>query len=144
MLWTKLILVCVTAAALALPAAAQNAPPHGRAAMARRPGDRAYLGVGVIELTDERVKALNLGDDRGVEVKRVEENSPAAKAGLKENDVILEVNGKPVENIEQFIRSIAEGQPGAKVDLTIWRNGARQTLSATLDSRPSNPFFGFN
>jgi serine protease Do len=143
MLWKKTILVCA-AAAMALPGFPQTTVPRGRSAVSRRLGERAYLGVGVIELTDDRVKALNLNDDRGVEVKRVEENSPAAKAGLKENDVILEVNGKSVENIEHFIRSVAEGQPGSKIDLTIWRNGARQTLSAMLESRPYNPFFGFN
>jgi len=146
MQWKKSILVCSAAAALGLTPVifAQNTAPRGRSATAHRPGEQAWLGVGVIDLTDDQVKALNLKDDRGVQVKRVEENSPAAKAGLKENDVILEVNGKPVENIEQFIRSVAEGQPGTKVDLTIWRNGARQTLSATLDSRPYNPFFVFN
>ena len=145
-MWKKSILVCAAAAmiALPLPGLAQSTAPRGRSASAHRPGEQAYLGVGVIQLTDDQVKALNLKDDRGVQVKRVEENSPAAKAGLKENDVVIEVNGKPVENIEQFIRSVAEGQPGAKVDLTIWRNGARQTLSATLDSRPYNPFFVFN
>jgi serine protease Do len=144
MQWKKSILVCLAAAAMALPGFAQTTAPRGRSAKAHRPGEQAWLGVGVIDLTDDQVKALNLKDDRGVQVKRVEENSPAAKAGLKENDVILEVNGKAVENIDQFIRSIAEGQPGTKVDLTIWRGGARQTLSATLDSRPYNPFFVFN
>jgi serine protease Do len=144
MLWKKSILLCVATAAMALPALAQTTVPRGRSAASRRPVERAYLGVGVIDLTDDRVKALNLKDDRGVEVKRVEENSPAARAGLKENDVILEVNGKAVENIDQFVHSIADGHPGSKVDLTIWRNGARQTLSATLDSRPYNPFFGFD
>ena len=67
-----------------------------------------YLGVGVEELTDDRVKALSLRDKQGVEVKRVDESSPAAKAGLKENDVILEVNGKGVEGIEQFQIAIGE------------------------------------
>jgi serine protease Do len=148
MLWKKSILVYIVAA-MALPGFtpvlfAQNTAPRGRPASAHRPGEQAWLGVGVIELTDDQVKALNLKDDHGVQVKRVEENSPAAKAGLKENDVILEVNGKAVENIDQFIRSIAEEQPGTKVDLTVWRSGARQTLSATLDARPFNPFFGFN
>lgn len=146
MSWKKSILAFAAAAAIALPGLAQTTVPRGRSssATARRPGERAYLGVGVIALTDERVKALNLKDDRGVEVKRVEENSPAAKAGLKENDVILEVNGKAVEDVDQFIRSIGEGQPGSKIDLTVWRSGARQNVSATLDSRPFNPFFGFN
>jgi serine protease Do len=89
---------------------------------------RAYLGVGVVELTD----------DRGLEVKLVDQNSPAAKAGLKENDVILEVNGKGVEGNEQFSRLIGETSPGTKVSLTIRRNGAKQTVSATLGFYPFN------
>jgi serine protease Do len=113
-----------------------------RSAIFRGAANRGYLGVGVVELTDDRVKALNLKDNHGVEVKRVDESSPAAKTGLKENDVILEVNGKGVEGIEQFQMAIGETSPGTKVNLTIWRNGARQTVSATLDSRPN--FFAFN
>jgi len=103
---------------------------------------RGYLGVGFVELTDDRVKALKLKDNQGLEVKRIDENSPAAKAGLRENDVILEVNGKGVEGNEQFRNLIGEMPPGSKVSLTVWRNGAKQTVSATLDSRPVN-FFVF-
>lgn len=99
---------------------------------------RGYLGVGVLELTDDRVKTLHLKDDHGVEVNRIDENSPAAKAGIKPNDVILEVNSKPVEDIQQFQISIGETAPGTKVSLTLWRNGARQNVSATLDPRPPN------
>src|SRR5580658_5839491 len=95
----------------------------------QRIGSRGYLGVGVIELTDDRVKALKLKDDQGLEVKRVDENSPAAKAGLKENDVILEVNGKSVEGNAQFRNLIGETPPGTKISLTIWRNGAKLTVS---------------
>ena len=105
--------------------------------------ERGYLGVGVIELTDDRVKALGLKNDNGVEVKRVEENSPAARAGLRVNDVILEVNGKPLTEMEQFLHAIAETSGGTKVTLTIWRSGARKTIAATLDSRQENPFFPF-
>lgn len=101
-----------------------------------------YLGVGVIDLTDDRVKALNLKDDRGVEVKRVTEGSPAAKAGMKEGDVVLDVNGRTVEDVAQFIHSIADSAPGTRVALGIWRNGARQSLSATLEERPANQAFG--
>jgi len=101
---------------------------------------RGYLGVGVVELTEDRVKALKLKEDQGLEVKLVDQNSPAAKAGLRENDVILEVNGKSVEDNAQFQNMIGETSPGTKVSLTIWRNGAKQTLSATLDSRPDGFF----
>jgi serine protease Do len=115
-----------------------SAPQHAHSATLQRIATRGYLGVGVVELTDERVKALRLKDDQGVEVKRVDQNSPAAKAGLKENDVILEVNGKGVEGNEQFRDLIGDVAPGTKVSLTIWRNDAKQTVSATLDSRPVN------
>jgi serine protease Do len=101
---------------------------------------RGYLGVGVEELTDDRAKALKLKDNQGLEVKRIDQNSPAAKAGLKENDVILEVNGKGVEGNAQFRNLIGETPPGTKISLTIWRNGAKLTVSATLDSRPVNLF----
>jgi serine protease Do len=104
----------------------------------RPAGRRGYLGVGVMELTDERVKALNLKDDQGLEVRRVNPDSPAAKAGLKESDVILELNGKPVDDIQQFIRTVSETEPGSKVNLTIWRNGARQNVTATIEARPEN------
>lgn len=119
-----------------------SAQQSARSATLRAAASRGYLGVGVVELTDDRVKALNLKDMQGVEVKRIDESSPAAKAGLKENDIILEVNGKGVDGIEQFQRSIGETSPGTKVDITIWRNGSRQTVSATLDSRPN--FFALN
>lgn len=119
-----------------------SAPQTPRSATLRRAVSRGYLGVGVVDLTDERVKALKLNDDSGVEVKRVDENSPAAKAGIKENDVILELNGKVIEDIEQFQTTVGETQPGTKVSLTVWRDGAKQTLSTRLVSRPES-FFDF-
>jgi serine protease Do len=102
---------------------------------------RGYLGVGVAELTPERVKALNLNDGAGVEVKRVEEHSAAGRAGIKENDIITEVNGRPVEDLDQFLHAIGALAPGTKVTLTIWRNGSKQTVTAALDPRPEAPQF---
>jgi serine protease Do len=122
---------------MAVPGLAQTS---AHSATLRGIENRGYLGVGVEELTDDRVKALNLKDDQGLEVKHIDENSPAAKAGLRENDVLLEVNAKGIEGIEQFQTLIGEMSPGTKVNLTIWRNGAKQTLSATLDARRVNLF----
>jgi serine protease Do len=111
---------------------------HSATARGGEVGRSGYLGVGVLELTDDRVKALHLKDSHGVEVDWIDETGPAAKAGLKLNDVILEVSGKPIQNSQQFGISIAETAPGTKVSLTFWRNGARQTAQTTLDSRPGN------
>jgi len=96
---------------------------------------QGYLGVGAVDLTDERAKALNLKDRQGVEITAVRPNTPAAKAGIKENDVILEVNGKAVENNLLFQTLIGATPPGTKISLTVWRNGAKQTLTTTLDAR---------
>jgi serine protease Do len=130
------------AAAAAIPAVFAQSTTQQRVQSTTLRGivSRGYLGVGVVELTDDRVKTLKLKDNQGLEVKLVDQNSPAAKAGLKENDVILEVNGKSVEGNAQFQNLIGEMPPGTKVSLTIWRNGAKQTVSATLDSRPVNFF----
>jgi len=135
--------VCLAAGLMAATGFAQTRVPQApRSTTLRGIANRGYLGVGVVDLTDERAKALKLSDDRGVEVKRVDPDSPASKAGLKENDVILEVNGKTVENIDQFTGTIGDMQPGTKVNLTIWRDGAKQTLTAMLMARPFN-FFAF-
>lgn len=136
-------LVCLAAGLMTVTAFAQTTVPQTpRSTVLRRFANRGYLGVGVLDLTEDRVKALKLTDDRGVEVKRVDPNSPASKAGFRENDVILEVNGKAVENIDQFQNTIGDTQPGTKITLTIWRDGAKQTLSATLMARPGFFVFG--
>ena len=115
-------------------------PQRSHSATLHAAGSLGYLGVGVLDLTDDRVKVLKLKDNSGVDVKRVDEDSPASKAGLKIDDVVLEVNGKPVSDHVQFQATIGELQPGTKVKLTIWRDGAKQTVAATLAARPDTAF----
>ena len=109
---------------------------RARSTNLRQPFNQGYLGVGVQALTDERVKALKLPNDHGLEVTLVDQTSPAARAGVRPNDVILELNGKAIDGDDQFRAMIAEAGPGAKIGLTISRNGAKQTLTATLETRP--------
>ncbi len=108
-------------------------PPRVRTISIRHGG--SFLGVGVEEINGERAHALNLKEEHGVEIRNVEEGSPAAKAGLKEHDVVLEFNGQRVEGAEQFIRLVGETPVGRKVNLLIWRNGASQTLASTIEAR---------
>src|SRR3984957_6530723 len=96
-----------------------------------------YLGVNLAEIDTNRAKELKLKEDYGVEISRVEENSPAEKAGVKPGDVVLEYNGQRVEGMEQFGRMVRETPPGREVKLTISRDGATQTLIAVLGSRKS-------
>ena len=130
------------AAALAVPGAFGQAPTpppapappsHARTATAFfAQKETSWLGIGVVDITSERAKALKLKDEHGAEVTQVDEDSPAAKAGIKESDVVLEYNGQRVEGQEQLGRLVRETPPGRQVKIGVWRNGAAQTLTATL------------
>src|SRR5258708_12036574 len=92
----------------------------------------SWLGVERQEGRAENAKELKVAAGRGVVVAGVTKDSPAAKAGLKEKDVITEVNGQRVEGAAQFRRMIHEIPAGRAAQLTVWRDGHAQTLSATL------------
>ena len=98
----------------------------------------SWLGVETREVTADNVKELKLPAERGVVVGRIAPDSPAAKAGLKENDVITEVDGQRVEGSAQFRRMIREIPAGRMVQLTVWRDARSQTLSATLGQAEEN------
>jgi serine protease Do len=135
---TKLVISTISLAGLLVSASsAQTAAPRARTAsrhvVVQRGG--SYLGIGVVEIDSDRAKALHLKEERGIEVRCVDEDSPAAKAGLKEGDVVLEYNGQRVEGGEQFMRLVRETPPGRTATLLIWRNGATQTVAATVGQR---------
>lgn len=95
----------------------------------------SFLGVNVREIDSERAKELKLREEAGVEITRVEEDSPAAKAGLKVGDAILAYNGQKVEGIEQFSRFVRETPAGREVKLQISRDGNSQNIPAKLGTR---------
>jgi serine protease Do len=100
----------------------------------------SFLGVGVTDIDGERAKALKLKEEHGAEVTSVDVDSPAAKAGVKVGDVVLEYNGQRVEGSEQLVRFVRETPVGRQVKLLISRNGATQTLMATTASKAANNF----
>src|SRR5436309_8303567 len=92
----------------------------------------SWLGVETHEVTADKAKALKLSAERGVVLGKIVPDSPAAKAGLKENDVVTEINGQRVEGAAQFRRMIHEIPAGRSIQLSVWRDGRTQTISATL------------
>ncbi len=92
----------------------------------------SWLGVETHEVTADKAKELKLSAERGVVLGKIVPESPAAKAGLKENDVVTEINGQRVEGAAQFRRMIHEIPAGRSIQLTVWRDGRAQTISATL------------
>jgi serine protease Do len=93
---------------------------------------RSYLGVDIRDVTTDRMSALKLKEERGVEITMVDGDAPAAKAGLREHDVILEFNGTAVESEEQLRRLIREVAPGRTVTLGISRDGNAMKISVQL------------
>ena len=98
------------------------------------PDETGWLGVTPEDISGDRAKELKLSAARGIYVSEVEEDSPAAKAGLKSGDVITEFNGQHVEGVTQFRRLVRETPPGHSVAIVVTRDGKSQTLNATLTS----------
>jgi serine protease Do len=88
----------------------------------------SFLGIGLADLDVERAKELNLDPERGgVEITRVQINSPAGKIGLRAGDVLLTYNGETVLGGLQLTRLVNETPPGRKVSLQYWRDAKMQT-----------------
>jgi serine protease Do len=97
-----------------------------------------WLGVGVSEVSADKVKSLKLPEERGALLGKIVPDSPAAKAGLKENDVVLEINGQRIEGTEQFRRMIHEIPAGRMASLTVWRDGRSQSIKVTMGKPDSS------
>src|SRR5579859_1437831 len=95
-------------------------------------GTTSYLGVDISDVTTERLSALKLKEEKGVEVTMVDQDAPAGKAGLKEHDVILTMNGTSIESGAQLRRMIHETPPGRVVALGISRDGSPMTMKVQL------------
>jgi membrane-associated protease RseP (regulator of RpoE activity) len=107
-------------------------PPARRLVMSLDGDGGSWLGVETQEVSSEKAKTLKLSSERGALIGKVLPDSPAAKAGLKENDVVTEINGQRVEGTAQFRRMIREIPGGRSVQLSVWREGKQQTIAATL------------
>jgi C-terminal processing protease CtpA/Prc len=92
----------------------------------------SWLGVELHEVTSDTAKDLKLPAERGVVLGSIVPDSPAAKAGLKENDVVTEINGQRIEGAAQFRRMIREIPAGRTAQITVWRDGRAQTVTVTL------------
>ncbi len=110
-------------------------PKPPRAPRAPRARGTSYLGVDIRDVTPEQVSALKLKNDNGVEITMVDQDAPAGKAGLKEHDVIVSVNGTNVANEEQLRKIIRDTSPGKTLALGISRNGQPMTVNVTLAER---------
>lgn len=94
-----------------------------------------FLGVYGEDINNENMGRYRLNQARGVGVTQVMQNSPAEKAGLRKDDVILRLDGENVTSVRKLNRLVSEIAPDHSVRITISRNGAEQELSATIGRR---------
>ncbi|HQT00339.1 MAG: protease Do [Hydrogenophilales bacterium 16-64-46] len=98
---------------------------------------RGWLGVVIQEVTADLAESFGLDRPRGALVAQVQADSPAAKAGLQPADVILEFNGKPVENSGDLPRMVGMAKPGTQTPATVWRKGKSMQLNVVLGELPT-------
>jgi len=97
---------------------------------------RGYLGVQIDNLEPGMGEFFGTKDDRGAVITRVFEDAAAAKAGIKADDIVVELQGEPIATANELMNRIAMHKPGSKVEVVVLRDGKRKTLSITLDKRP--------
>jgi serine protease Do len=93
---------------------------------------RGWLGVSMQPLTPSLAKAAGLKTEKGVIVNSIVENSPAAKAGVQQGDVITQFGGKAIEDTRDLAMAVANTKSGATAKMTVIRNGATMPLNVTI------------
>jgi S1-C subfamily serine protease len=96
----------------------------------------AYLGVASTAITPEIQQQLGLSTSKGVALQQVAANSPAAKAGLKSGDVIVDIDGQAITSPEDLLAVIRKHKPGDQITVTYIRDGRKATAAVTLADRP--------
>lgn len=97
---------------------------------------RGFLGVNIQAITPDLATEFKLPDQSGALVSGVFPDTPAAKAGIKEGDVIVEFNGKKVADNRQLRLMVAQTLPGTRVDLKFIRDGRQRTVKLQVDELP--------
>jgi serine protease Do len=99
--------------------------------------NRGRIGVAIQGVNKDLAESFGLDKPRGALVSNVEPGSPADKAGLKSGDVVLAVDGKPVDQSVDLSRMVGETKPGTALTLQVWRKRATQDLRVTVGETPA-------
>mgnify|MGYP001582583369 FL=1 len=100
--------------------------------------DRAYLGVGTVDVTPSIARNFDLPVDAGIAVTVVGRGTPAEDAGLRQNDVIVKIDGQGVANNGSLLAILAKRRGGDIVPVEFYRGSERRTIDVKLDSRPGD------
>jgi serine protease Do len=99
---------------------------------------RGWLGVQIQDFTPELASSVGMKDQKGAMVASVVDGSPAARAGFEQGDVVVALNGTEVTDSKVLTRQVASIHAGDKATFTVLRNGARHTITATIEKRDAD------
>ena len=103
---------------------------------------RGYLGVMIQDLDENKAKVLGLENNKGAFISMIVEDGPADNGGLREKDVIISLNSKPIESSNQLRNDVSSLRPGETAVFSIIRNELLQSISVVLGQRPDENFIG--
>jgi serine protease Do len=114
---------------------------HGEAfrRLFREYGGARKLGIEYQEISGQLAQYFKLGEDRGVLVSAVDEDSPAARGGLRAGDVIVRFNGNPVPDSRSLRDQVRRAEPGSEATLTVSREGRSLDLKVKLGGSTTPP-----
>ena len=136
MRWYCLFMLPVLVIALSAPSCAgPGDESHPRVLIAETSLGRGWLGVAVEDMTERMGRRMGAGVTSGALVNEVMEKSPAEKAGLKVDDIIVSVDDRTIKDADDLVRAVRKIEPETAVSLVVVRGGKRQTVSVEIGSR---------
>jgi serine protease Do len=99
--------------------------------------ERGWLGVHIQSIDDDLAGSLGLEETKGALVAEVTPDSPAAKAGLEQGDVILKYAGQPIDELRALTRAVGDTEAGTKTKVVVWRDGSERTLEVEIAQMPT-------
>jgi membrane-associated protease RseP (regulator of RpoE activity) len=98
--------------------------------------DRGWLGVSIQDMTPSLASSMGIKTEEGALVNEVIEDSPAASAGILDEDVIVEFNGRNIYDADDLMRAVSKAESGKEVDVVVMRKGEKKSLRVTVGKYP--------
>jgi C-terminal processing protease CtpA/Prc len=130
------VLVALFAACIAVPTPALAGEKEYKVVIETDDEGGGWLGIGIMELDDKLRDKLDVDEDiEGIVVTEIYDDSPAEDAGLKEHDIVISIDGEKGKDLSHFVKLVKSKDPGAEVEIQIYRDGKMKKVNATLAER---------